>query len=438
MKSIVAFVLAWAGSFAALWYGAHQLFYPPGDWIGAALVSFFFALGVGAVIKARIERRDAGIIARPEGPPQDGARVAIAGTLEATGEILRAPLSGQECLVYDYAISHTAELPPGLGRSKSSNSQPSEIMDRSGLAMAPVVIRSGVRDVRLLAFPGIERFPASELAGGKAERARAYVAATAFTEQSILGATGQVAKVLEDRSGCLRVDWKMTSHAIEDGSRFVERVVAPGAQACVVGLYSAKDNAIVPQADVGGVRLIRGSRKDALEYMRDKGTGSIIGAVLMILAPAPIAYGVLAHREHYAAEHHEPTVRGERREAFYDAVKAGDASAVREAIRHGANVNTLDANGDTALGNAGNAATAAVLLEAGANIEGRGRDGTTPIMVAAGQGRADVVRLLISKNANVNEKSADRGKTALYYAAYSGEHGDIVAMLRAAGARESP
>ena len=51
MKSILVFLLAWAASFAALWLGAHQLFYPPGDWIAAALVSFFFALGVGAVTK---------------------------------------------------------------------------------------------------------------------------------------------------------------------------------------------------------------------------------------------------------------------------------------------------------------------------------------------------------------------------------------------------
>src|SRR5258706_4535351 len=116
MKSVRTFLLSWALPFLALWYGAHQLFYPPGDWIGAALVSFFAALGIGALRKARFERRDASIIARPEGPPRDGARVAIAGTIEPIGEPLRAPLSGQACVVYDYSISHIPELPPFFGK----------------------------------------------------------------------------------------------------------------------------------------------------------------------------------------------------------------------------------------------------------------------------------------------------------------------------------
>jgi hypothetical protein len=57
MKSVLAFLLSWALPFLALWYGAHQLFYPPGDWIGAALVSFFAALGIGALRKARFHRQ---------------------------------------------------------------------------------------------------------------------------------------------------------------------------------------------------------------------------------------------------------------------------------------------------------------------------------------------------------------------------------------------
>jgi hypothetical protein len=172
----------------ALWYGAHELFYPPGDWIGAAIASFALTLGIGGLRKARLERRDANLVARPEGPPRDGERVAIAGTLEATGEPLRAPFSGLECVVYDYQISHVPKLPPGFGKMKNQNSQPSEVISRSGMAMAPSIIRSGVREVRLLAFPGFERFPDSKLDDGAIERARRYIAATPFTEQSILNA----------------------------------------------------------------------------------------------------------------------------------------------------------------------------------------------------------------------------------------------------------
>lgn len=434
MKSVLLFLLSWGAAFLALWYGAHELFYPPGDWIGALIVSFGVALGIGALRKARLERRDAAILARPEGLPQDGKRVAIAGTIEPTGEPLRAPLSGQECVVYDYSISHVPKPPPLIGKMKNANSQPSEMIDRSGMAMAPSIIRTGLREVRLLAFPAMEGFADSVLKDGTIERARNYIAATKFQKQSVASAMGQVAKVIEDRSGSLRVDWKMTSHEELENSRFSERVVPPGVKACVVGLYSAQENAIVPQADTGGVSLIRGSREEALEFMRGRGTGSLIAAALFLLAPGPILYGILTHREHYFEEHHKPSVRSERLDAFLSAVNTGNLDAVRSGIRHGIDVSALDEHGNTALGNAGTAATAAALIEAGAKIEARSRDGLTPIMVAAGQGHADVVRLLIAQHANVNEKSRDRNKTALDYATYSGQD-EIIKMLLAAGAR---
>jgi hypothetical protein len=437
MKSFLVFLVSWGVAFLALWYGAHELFYPPGDWIGAAIVSFGVALGIGGLRKARLERRDAAIIARPEGPPQDGKRVAVAGTLEPTDAPLRAPLSGQECLVYDYSISHVPKPPPLIGKTKNSTSQPSPVVDRSGMAMAPCVIRSGVREVRLLAFPGLEGFPDSALDDGRIERARNYIAATKFKEQSILNAVGQVAKVIEDRSGNLRVDWKMTSHEELENSGFNERLVPVGAKACVVGLYSAKDNAIVPQADTGGVKLIRGSREEALEFMRDRGTGSLIAAALFLLVPGPILYGILTHREHYDYENHRPSVRGEKLEAFHAAVSRADIAAVRNAIRGGVDVTALDAHGDTALSNATDAAVAGALIEAGAKVDAVSRGGLTPIMMAAARGRPDVVRLLIAQHANVNAKSGDRGRTALDYATATGND-EIIAMLRAAGARGSP
>jgi hypothetical protein len=265
MKSFLITLLTWAGAFAALWWGARELFYPPGDWIGAALVSFFVALGIGGLRKARIDRRDAAIVARPEGPPRDGERVAIAGTLEATGEPLLAPLSRQPCLVYDYSISHIPKHALLSENRSDPTSRPSPVIERSGLALAPLVIRSNLREVRLLAYPGLEGFSESDLGEGTIERARRYIAATRFEEQSILDAPGQVAKVVGDRTGSLRVDWKMSSHENLEDSSFSERLVPPGAKACVVGLYSAAENGIVPQANVGGVRLIRGTREEALK-----------------------------------------------------------------------------------------------------------------------------------------------------------------------------
>src|SRR5690242_17484354 len=99
MKSFVVTLAIWAVLFALLWLGAHELFYPPGDWIGALIASLSITLGIGGLRKAQLERRDAALIAKPEGPPSDGERVAIAGTLERLDGALTAPLSGAECVL---------------------------------------------------------------------------------------------------------------------------------------------------------------------------------------------------------------------------------------------------------------------------------------------------------------------------------------------------
>ncbi len=431
MKSFVVTLVIWGTLFIPLWYGAHELFYPPGDWIGAVIASFAIALGIGGLRKARLERRDAAIIARPEGPARDGERVAIAGTLEPIDAVLKAPLSGAECVLYDYEISHIPELPAFVGKAKNQNSQPSPVIDRSGMAMAPVVIRSGLREVRLLAFPGIEGFAWSKLGEGTVERARGYIAATKFEDQSILDVPKQLARVTDDRSGCLRVDWKGSSYEQLENSKFEERRVARGAKACVIGLYSAKDNAIVPQDNVGGTRLIRGTREDALSFMRDKGTGSIIAAAFFIAVPAPVTYGVLTIRENYSAAHHEPSVRGERMDAFFSAVGSGDAAGVRAGLKHRADVNARNENGLPALALAANGATASALLESGAKVDARDKDGYTALMLAARDGRTEVVQVLIAHRADIGARDTSTQKTALDIA-IANDQEDTAKVLRMA------
>ena len=308
MKSFAVTLLTWGALFALLWWGAHQIFYPPGDWIGAALVSFFGALGIGGLRKARIEQRDAGIVQRSTGAPADGKRVAVAGTIEPIEGELIAPLSGQACVIYDYEISHVPD------QRRNDGTRPSPVIDKGGMAMAPVFIRSGVREIRLLAYPGIEDFEPSELGSDVVARAREYIAATTFND-SFIGGIRQVSSLLDDRSGRVRADFKNTSHEDLSTSRFHERCVPAHAKVCVVGLYSAKDNAIVPQGNVGGTRLIRGTREDALKSLKAGNLASLIVAGFFLLIPGPIVYGVLTIRENYFNEHGQPSVKRDRLEA---------------------------------------------------------------------------------------------------------------------------
>jgi hypothetical protein len=429
MASFLITLATWAIAFALLWLGSHELFYPPGDWIGAAIVSFFLAIGIGALRKARLERRDAALAARPEGPPRDGERVAIAGTIHPSGEPLKSPFSREACVAYDYSITHVPTLPPLLDKGGSNNRQPSPVVNRSGVALAPSIIRSGVREIRLLAYPGFERFPATDLGADKVERAREYVASTHFEEQSVLNATAQTRRILEDRTGDIRADWKLDSHDKLEDCGFMERIVPVGANACVVGLYSAKENAIVPQSGVGGTRLIRGTRAEALQFLRDSRTGSVITAIFLLVIPAPVAFGILVHREQYLEENHKDSVQSERIDALILAAKQGDVEAIHSILRHRVDVNGMSKDGDRALVNASNVSTVNALVEAGAKVDLPGYASLTPLMRAAADGRADVVQALIARRADPKARDAKRQKTALDYALDNG-HEDVAKLLR--------
>ena len=73
-----------------------------------------------------------------------------------------------------------------------------------------------------------------------------------------------------------------------------------------------------------------------------------------------------------------------------------------------------------------------VLLDANADVDGADREGSTPLRNAAYNGHAAVVRLLLDANANVNARMAGGG-TPLYYATVF-DHPEVVKLLLDAGA----
>ena len=199
----------------------------------------------------------------------------------------------------------------------------------------------------------------------------------------------------------------------------------------MVGLCSKADNAIVPQANTGGMRLIRGARDEAWRRW-----GTTTASLIVAAVPAdsgPIVYGVLTHRE--LLQRAQPAVGQARRiEAYIAAVNGGDLPAVRKALQRGVDVNTRDTSGNGVLSIAPDGPTATALIEAGADVDARGNEGLTPIMMAAARGRPDVVRLLIAKGANVNEKNPAHQMTPLEFAVHNG-HEDVAEILRKGVAR---
>ena len=78
----------------------------------------------------------------------------------------------------------------------------------------------------------------------------------------------------------------------------------------------------------------------------------------------------------------------------------------------------------------GHTETVKVLLESGAKVNEKNKDGITSLMVAASKGHADIVQVLITNGAKVNEKNRD-GITSLMVAALNGHTETVKALLEA-------
>jgi len=114
------------------------------------------------------------------------------------------------------------------------------------------------------------------------------------------------------------------------------------------------------------------------------------------------------------------------------AVTADNTELVGLLLEHGAFVGAKDRNGDTPLHTAadrGDPEIAEMLIAHGANVNAVILGGTTPLHNAAWSGRDDVVEILISKGADVDPKRSD-GLTPLISAA-DREHNSTVEILLA-------
>lgn len=117
--------------------------------------------------------------------------------------------------------------------------------------------------------------------------------------------------------------------------------------------------------------------------------------------------------------------------ALIYAVWVGLSSIVGILLRRGVNLtksNLLGANALHVCATHGDAATATILVEAGANVETVGSfDGARPLHMAAQAGNVEVVQVFLSAGAMV-DATTSKGRTALYMAASSG-HARVFSLL---------
>ena len=121
--------------------------------------------------------------------------------------------------------------------------------------------------------------------------------------------------------------------------------------------------------------------------------------------------------------------------AIFDSALKGDTKTMKTLIANGANLDTTDQHGFTALmvaSYSGDVEIVRLLLEAGALVDKKDSSGYTALMYFCSAGNLPCVRLLLEHGASVNEANHDCS-TPLMFAAQQG-HNEIVRLLLDKGA----
>lgn len=275
-RTCLLWLLGWGLAAYAFYFYFTTLhhFGPPTYWAAAlaglcVILPIGYAIGIGTAYRERKMLLDA----VTGTPPEDGQWVAVSGTIRSMAP-LRAPISGTECVAYQYRISKRVR------QAKS----PSTAVVYDGKALTPSTIAGRHGSVRLLAVPFFDLPMASVSDAAAAANAQRYASATAFES----GATPSDRKTTVEREstdddGMFRVD-RAYADAPADMSDcvFEERLVANGATVCAFGLYSRMRGGLIPHPNwAKQTRLMLGDATQVAAQLRSRMLRYLLGRPLL-------------------------------------------------------------------------------------------------------------------------------------------------------------
>lgn len=231
-------------------------------WIALRLIA-----GVAQVLRER------SMLRRTDEPPRDGDVCALAGIIRATS-LLRAPLSGVECIAFSSAVHTWIRV----------GSRQSQVTLYEALAVTPAVVDTRAGSFRLLAVPTFD-FDSELLDAKTASRS----AQSLFTRPEIKKARpprGRLAEQWSDDDGSYRYEADYTTSPIDlNNCTFTESLVRPGEQIILIGRYSAAHGGIVADENWANVtRIMKGDATAAIASLTRRAKRYVIAALLFCAA----------------------------------------------------------------------------------------------------------------------------------------------------------
>jgi len=215
--------------------------------------------------------------------PKGKFLAAAVGTIIPLEYTLKAPLTHRDCVYYTYSIKHE-EL--------DSEKKKVDVIDFSGEAMVPCVVKTPYGNVRVLSKPALLKGFKSAYPGDY-DRADLYIKSTKFKEFNLNNPleaydyANEIVRLLELKTGQMRSDVKLSDAENTRGLTLKEEIVPPGAEVCVVGKFDSNEEAFyTPKSQFGadsGIQIIKGKGKSVLTKLRWKSASLlIIGSTILI------------------------------------------------------------------------------------------------------------------------------------------------------------